>query len=56
MVNDNPNLSELTKVIIAVVPAVAFINILMCTYAVRAMKDPLNYQVDPPLKLKLKTN
>lgn len=44
------------KVVIAVVPSIAFINILMCTYAVRAMRDPLNYQPNPPLKIKIKKN
>lgn len=55
-VKDDPSISELMKVVIAVGPAVAFINIVMCAYAVRAMRDPINYQVDPPLKIKLKPN
>lgn len=47
-------MSELKKVLIAVGPAVLFINVVMITYACRAMKDPENYKVDPPLKIKLK--
>jgi hypothetical protein len=54
MVKDNPNFSELMKVVIAVVPSVVFMNIIMCTYVIRAMRDPLNYQPNPPLKMKLK--
>lgn len=55
-VQDKEGFSELEKVAIAVVPAVIFINIVTCTYAVKAMKNPENYEVDPPLKLKLKKN
>lgn len=53
-VKDDPNMSELKKVFIAVGPAVLFINVVMITYACRAIKDPENYKVDPPLKIKLK--
>lgn len=53
-VKDDPNMSELKKVLIAVGPAVLFINIVMITYAYKAIKDPENYKVDPPLKIKLK--
>lgn len=46
------------KVVIAVGPALIFINIVMCAYVMRAMKDPLNYQVDPPQsqRFKIKQN
>jgi len=54
LVKDDPNISELGKVFIAVGPAVVLINIVICTYAFKAMKDPENYEVDPPLKIKLR--
>lgn len=47
-------MSELTKVLIAVVPAVVWINGVMGYYVWRAIRDPENYRVDPPLKIKLK--
>lgn len=38
------------KVVIAVGPAVVFINIVMGIYVYKAMKDPLNYEVDEASK------
>lgn len=55
-VKNDPNISELMKVVISVTPALIFINIVACTYAVRAMKDPENYKKDPPLVIKMKKN
>lgn len=55
-VKNDPNISELMKVVISVAPALFFINIVACTYAIRAMKDPENYKKDPPLVIKMKKN
>lgn len=48
-VKDRTDISELMKVVIAVGPAVVFINIVMGIYTYKAIKDPLNYQKDEGL-------
>ena len=51
MVKDDPNISELNKVIIAIGPALLFINIVIGVYIYKAIKDPENYKADEPIKI-----
>lgn len=50
-VKEDPNISELNKVIIAIAPSVVFINVVMGVYVYRAIKDPENYQRDEPVRM-----
>ena len=40
IVKDDPNISELNKVIIAIGPALLWINIVIGVYIYKAIKDP----------------
>jgi hypothetical protein len=49
-VKDDPNYSELDKIVVSVGPTLFFINIVIGVYIYRVVKDPENYKADEPLK------
>ena len=49
-VKDDPNYSELDKIVVSVGPTLFFINIVIGVYIYRVIKDPENYKADEPLK------
>ena len=53
-VKDRTDLGETMKIVYVVAPAVIFMNIVMGVYIYKAVKDPENYKVDPPIKIKPK--
>ena len=53
-VKERTDISELMKIVLVVGPALVFINIVIGIYIYKAIKDPENYKVDPPIKLKPK--
>ena len=53
-VKGNPDLTELMKVGIVIGPTIIYMNIVIGIYIYRAIKDPENYKVDPPIKIKPK--
>ena len=53
-VKDHPDLGETMKIVIAVGPALVFMNLMIGIYIYKAIHDPENYTVDPPMKIKAK--
>ena len=53
-VKDHPELSELMKVAVVVGPTVLYMNVVMGIYVYKAIRDPENYRVDPPVRVRMK--
>ncbi len=49
-VRDNPNYSELNKIVISIGPSLLLINVVIGIYIYKVIKDPENYTKDLPLK------